>query len=734
MSIRDSDVQRVREATDLVALIGRRVSLKRVGSRHVGLCPFHTEKTPSFSVDPAKGFYHCFGCEASGDAFTFLRETEHLGFNEAVEQLAAAANITLTYDDPGAQRANQRRKELIDLLEKAARFYHERLMNGSDAGPARAYLRRRGYDRDTVVKWRLGYAPPRWDELCRHLGVPPEQVAAAGLAYAEAGRARAGPRRGTGRPGSEAGAIGGTAVSDELGNTSGDEPEGGSDDESAGDDATDRDVSSASDFFRDRIMFPICDASGRVVSFAGRLLPRPDESTPTGPKYKNTAGTVVYDKSKVLYGLHLAKQPARKADRVVVCEGYTDVIGCDLAGIAEAVATCGTALTQQHAELLSRSAKRIVLAFDADAAGQTATERVHQWEREYGLDVFVAAFPAGSDPGDLAESNPPALRRALEEAQPLHAFRAERILQRAELDSPGGRDRAADEAAEVLAVYPDDVLGETDLEPIARRIPMAVEDLRRRVAEARVRLADRPASERPRHVEPPPPPDPGDDYFEADYNTEWEPAHQPSAEVEAPSLARRVQVQIDQSNRHRAMRERLLLEAAMAPEGDAVSLISPELFFSDIAREAFSRIVAQQVHDEGGVMSNAPVAADSALPLPDESDDSVRALIEAAAAGGKKLSSSDALRRVADELRHYVADTIRRIGDGTDVPFAVLASAASDAERYHHRRGWLRWLRERDIELRDPRQQAGAAPVVAKWIQGEFATATTGPSEELPAS
>lgn len=734
MSIRDSDVQRVREATDLVALIGRRVSLKRVGSRHVGLCPFHTEKTPSFSVNSSDGFYHCFGCKASGDAITFLRETEHLDFTDAVEQLAAAAGITLTYDAPGAQRANQRRKELMDLLERAARFYHERLMNSPDAGPARAYLRRRGYDRDTVVKWRLGYAPPRWDELCQHLGAPAEQMAAAGLAYAEAGRARAVSRRVRDRPGSDAGATSGVAASDEPGNTAGHEHDYDPADESAGADAADSDASSASDFFRDRIMFPIFDASGRVVSFAGRLLPRPDEPAPKGPKYKNTVGTAVYDKSKVLYGLHLAKQPARKANRVVVCEGYTDVIGCDLAGIAEAVATCGTALTQQHAELLSRSTKRIVLAFDADAAGQTATERVHQWEREFGLDIFVAGLPPGADPGDLAQTNPPALRRALEDAQPLHAFRAERILRRAELDSPGGRDRAADEAAEVLAVYPDDVLGETDLEPIARRIPMEVADLRQRVSAARERLTRRRASSVADHYDAPPPPEPGEDHFEPEYGTEWEPAHQPSSEVEKPSLARRIQVQIDQANKHRATRERLLLEAAMAPEGDAASLICPELFSSDIAKEAFSHIIARRARGESGVVSSTPTAVDSSLPSRDDPDHSVRALLEAAAAGGRKLSSTTALQQVADELRHFVADAIRRIREGADVPLVTLAPDASEAEQYHHRRGWLRWLSERENELRDTQRQAGAAPVVAKWIQGEFATAATGATEELPAS
>ena len=686
MSIRDSDVQRVREATDIVALIGRRVSLKRVGSRHVGLCPFHTEKTPSFSVDAAKGFYHCFGCKASGDAITFLRETEHLDFADAVEQLAAAANIELTYDAPGAQRSNRHRKELLELLERAARFYHERLMSSPDAGPARAYLRRRGYDRATVVKWRLGYAPPLWDELSRHLGAPQDLLRKAGLASS------------------------GTVRADSA------------------------DTGEAPDFFRDRVMFPICDAGGRVVSFAGRVLPRSGEPPPKGPKYKNTAGTAVYDKSKVLYGLHLAKHAARSAERIVVCEGYTDVIGCDLAGVSEAVATCGTALTQQHAELLSRSARRIVLAFDADAAGQTAAERVHQWERMFGLDIFVAALPPGADPGDLAAADPPALRRALADAQPLHAFRAERILHRAELDSPGGRDRAADDAAEVLAVYPDDVLRETDLEPIARRIPMAVDDLRRRVTAARSRLADRPPSARSDSREIPPLPDPDEGYFEAEYETDREPAHQTGPEIVASPLARRVHVQINEANRNRARRERLLLEAAMAPEGDAASLISPRLFASDVAQAAFSRIAAGQHRDLSAVRSNAPATLDGAPASPGDPDDRVQALLEAAGAGAARLSSAAALGRVADELRHFVADTIRRIGDGADIPFAVLAPDASDTERYHHRRGWLRWLSEREIELRDARQQVGAATVVAQWIRGEFETANTASTEAAPAS
>ena len=667
MSIRDSDVQRVRDATDLVALIGRRVSLKRVGSRHVGLCPFHTERTPSFSVDPAKGFYHCFGCKASGDAITFLRETEQLDFTDAVEQLAAAANITLTYDAPGAQRANQRRKELLELLEAAARFYHERLMSNPDAGEARAYLRRRGYDRETVVKWRLGYAPPLWDALRQHLGALPDMLAAAGLVYADTSRAES------------------------------------------------RDAGTASDFFRDRVMFPICDASGRVVSFAGRVLPRADEPPPKGPKYKNTAGTAVYDKSKVLYGLHLAKQAARKTERIVVCEGHTDVIGCDLAGIAEAVATCGTALTAQHAELLARSAKRIVLAFDADAAGQAATERVHQWERTYGLDVFVAALPPDSDPGDLAASNPPALRRALDEAQPLHTFRAERILGRADLESPAGRDRAADEAAGVFAVYPPEVLLDNDLGPIAERIPMDVERFRERVDAARRRLEERPArAASDSYDDAPPPPDPGESFFD-DGDGYPDEGYVAEAYLDSPGdtsgLAPRrrpVGVPRQPSPRRQVQADADLLAAAAAPHGDVLGLMVPELFATPAGREAFSLMTTDASWSE---------PASSTASAPSEEDvDPVAGLLVAAAAAGVHVSSELAKDRVAMAWRHFVRATVDRVSAGGDIPRTQLDPGLSVAAQMEFRDQCLRWLRERESELLDLDKRIAVVEDLRDWL------------------
>lgn len=685
MGIRDEDVRRVREATDLAALIGRRVSLRKVGNRHVGLCPFHNERTPSFNVNAAEGFYHCFGCGESGDAITYVRETEHCEFTEAVEQLAAAAGITLNYDQPSERQGQQRRKELWDLLAAAADFYHDRLLSSPDAGPARAYLRRRGYDRETVVKWRLGYAPPQWDSLCMHLEAPPERLAAAGLAYTGQ-RGAAAPGAAGARDDASAGAAEIAAPSTARG--------------------------SASDFFRDRIMFPICDSGGRVVSFAGRLLPRESEPPPSGPKYKNTAATSVYDKSRVLYGLHLAKQAARKAERIVVCEGYTDVIGCSLAGISEAVATCGTALTQQHAELLSRSAKRIVLAFDADSAGQNAAERVHQWERAYGLDIFVAALPPGADPGDLAQNDPPALRRAVDEAQPLHAFRAERILERADLKGPGGRDRAADEAAEVLAVYPADVLIDADLEPIAERIPMGTSELRQRVDAARTRIEaqagatgsslgaagyyeDDPAYSDPGYLDDAEePPDPGDGYFDVESSSLGWDRGDPGSRS-----ARFGDVRSAEPNLFGP--ERDLLGAAAIATGKTVELFVPNLFAIPEIREASQRIVGDADWRE---RLNADV--------PD------RELLAHAAAASADLQQEAVLDLILTALRRHVGAAIHEIRKGRDIPHVELASDAPPGELRRARQQWLVWLRDRDRELRDPHKRIAAAEPVAQWLRG----------------
>ena len=422
MAIVDDDVRRVRDEADIVRLITPHTQLKKVGRQWSGLCPFHNEKTPSFSVNQEKGVYYCFGCQAQGDAIEFVRQMEGLDFVGAVEVLAARSGITLRYTERAEGRSRSRRKELTELVARAAAFYHERLMDqgDTDARPARDYLRSRGYDGEVARTFTIGWAPDGWNVLSTYLKVSDEDLVAAGL-----------------------GAL---------------NRHGGQ-----------------YDFFRARIVFPIFDERGEAVGFGGRKLPEAE-----GPKYKNTSDRAeVYSKSQILYGLNWAKTEAGRTDELVVCEGYTDVIGCHLAGVERSVATCGTALTPDHARKMARFVKRVVLAFDADGPGQAAAERLYGWESEFGLQFAVADLPAGSDPGDLARSDPEGMQRAIAEARPYLEFRVDRVLERAEMDSLEGRARAATEAMGLVAEHPEELVRDQYVMRIADRCLVSADEVRR---------------------------------------------------------------------------------------------------------------------------------------------------------------------------------------------------------------------------------------------------------------
>ena len=425
MGIPDEDVARVRQTTDIVALIGEHAALKRQGRRWVGLCPFHGEKTPSFSVNADEGFYYCFGCQAKGDAITFVREIEHLDFVDAVRRLADKAGITIR-EDANSGRDNQRRKVFLDAMEQATEWYHQRLLVGADAGQARDYLRSRGYDGAVVRRFRLGWAPDGWDELCRGIGLSEEVAVGAGLGF-------------TNRMGR------------------------------------------LQDAFRSRVLFPICDPSGHPVALGGRILPGGTDPA----KYKNSTETPIYSKRRTLYALNWAKQDIIKNDEVVVCEGYTDVIGLFEAGVERAVATCGTALAEEHVKLLRGFASRVVLAFDADGAGQSAAGRFYEWERRLEINVAVASLPPGSDPGELARSDPEGLRAAIEGAKPFLQFRVERILDGAELTTPEGRAKAADTALAAVAEHPDNLVRDQYLMQVAERCRLEPLLLRDRLEQLR---------------------------------------------------------------------------------------------------------------------------------------------------------------------------------------------------------------------------------------------------------
>ncbi len=454
MGIPEEDVARVRAATDIVALIGEHAALKRQGQRWVGLCPFHGEKTPSFSVNAEEGFYYCFGCQAKGDAITFVREVEHLDFVDAVHRLADRAGLTIR-EDAQSGRDSQRRKAFLDAMDEAVEWYHQRLLTGSDAGRARDYLRSRGYDGEVVRRFRLGWAPDEWDELCAGLKLDQATAVGTGLGFVN--------RRGR-----------------------------------------------LQDAFRARILFPICDPSGHPVALGGRILP--DSEDPA--KYKNSSETPIYSKRRTLYALNWAKQEIIKTGEVVVCEGYTDVIGLFGAGVERAVATCGTALAEEHVKLLRNFASRVVLAFDADSAGQSAAGRFYEWERRLEIDVAVADLPPGSDPGELARTDPERLRAAIEEAKPFLRFRVERILEAAQLDTSEGRAKAADAALGAVAEHPDNLVRDQYVMQVAERCRLEPPQLRERLErlrteQSRARAASPPdrggsAAGRRRPTEAPP--------------------------------------------------------------------------------------------------------------------------------------------------------------------------------------------------------------------------------------
>ncbi|MFM8645830.1 MAG: DNA primase, partial [Actinomycetota bacterium] len=399
MAISEDDIERVRTAQPISAVIGNYVALKRAGRNFLGLCPFHGEKTPSFNVRDETGRYKCFGCGASGDVFKFIQEVERMDFVGSIEHLAAKAGITLNYTTGGPSRDRQRNKELLDVMERAVEWYHQRLLTAPDAKDAREYLRSRGLAGDVARQFRLGWAPDDWDALSKALDASAEMMRDCGLAFTNSrGRQQ--------------------------------------------------------DSFRARVMFPIFKESGEAVAFGGRVLPGSKDPA----KYKNSAESKIYGKSKTLYGLNWAKADVVKADEIVVCEGYTDVIGFQRIGFTRAVATCGTALTEDHVRLIKRFANKVVLAFDADAAGQGAAERFYEWEKKLAVQVKVARLSGGKDPGDLAGSDPEGLLASVSDAEEFLAFRVRRSLESQKIDTPESKSRALERAIAIINEHPNEIV------------------------------------------------------------------------------------------------------------------------------------------------------------------------------------------------------------------------------------------------------------------------------------
>jgi DNA primase len=395
--VKSESVEAVRQAADIAEVVSGYTDLRRSGARFTGLCPFHDERTPSFSVDPSAGLYYCFGCQAGGDVFGFLMEKEGLEFRDAVEQLADRYGVELAFDskDPGEDERRRGRERTLAVLAKTARFYERYLWESDEARGARTYLESRGLQRAALEQFGVGFAPSAWDRLLMRAqqdGFSVKELHDAGLAQ----RSREGRTY---------------------------------------------------DRFRGRIMFPLRDTRGRVLGFGARALREGQE-----PKYVNSPETAVYRKGRSLFGIDLARQHATRADRVIVVEGYTDVIALHQAGIGNAVAAMGTALTDEQVAELARLAHTMLLAFDADRSGREAMLRVQRAARGRGVDLKVIPLPDDKDPCDLLQGEGSEVFASREEqAVSFLRFQVESVMEGANVSSAADKDRLIEELRPVFA-------------------------------------------------------------------------------------------------------------------------------------------------------------------------------------------------------------------------------------------------------------------------------------------
>jgi len=382
MSAERADVQQIKDRIDIVSVISRYVTLTKAGSSHKGRCPFHKDDTPSFWVSPEKGLWHCFGCGAGGDVIGFLMKIENIPFVEAAERLATEAGLSFA-----AHKADGSRDELYEINIAVSRWYIDNLTNSAAGRRGREYLIKRGYPEETWDRFGLGYAPPGWDHL---------------------------RKRFAGKYGVKPLIDLGFLVSKDNGTTY--------------------------DRFRDRVIFPILDLSGRPIAFGGRAFEGE-------PKYLNSPKTALFDKGNHLYGLSWARETMQKEGSAVLVEGYTDVISLHLAGITNAVGSMGTSLTQGQAHLLGRFVKEVVISYDRDTAGGMASLRGMQILRNHGLSVRVVRLPEGDDPDSLVRrEGAERMHQLIDAAAAFHIFYIESLKERHNMASIAGKEAALEEA------------------------------------------------------------------------------------------------------------------------------------------------------------------------------------------------------------------------------------------------------------------------------------------------
>ncbi|MFT4110415.1 DNA primase [Propionicimonas sp.] len=429
--INEEDLATVRERSRIEDVVGSYVTLRRGGGGSmVGLCPFHDEKTPSFHVTPARGFFHCFGCGEGGDVISFVQKINHVSFAEAVEFLADRVGVQLRYTDGGGQRLEPGlRLRVLEANQLAAEFYAGQLLSGTGL-PGRQFLDGRGFDKAAAEQFGIGYAPTGGRELGAHLkarGFTDDELVKAGLVR-----------------------------------------------------------ENGWDFFQGRVLWPIRDAGRSVLGFGARKI-FDDDRMPA--KYLNTPETIVYKKSNVLYGLDLARGNIARKNQAVVVEGYTDVMACHLAGVDTAVASCGTAFGDEHARLLQRllgtgdvAGGEVVFTFDGDAAGQAAALKVFKGDQNFLAQTYVAVEPTGLDPCDLRmEHGDAALRELVGRRVPLYRFVMRNVVSGFDLDRVDGRLAALRAAAPLVSSIRDASLVSGYLRELAQLLGMDPEEVRREV-------------------------------------------------------------------------------------------------------------------------------------------------------------------------------------------------------------------------------------------------------------
>lgn len=604
--IRQSDVEEVKARVNIGDVIGEYVTLKSAGIGSLkGLCPFHDERSPSFHVRPQAGFYHCFGCQESGDVYSFVMKMDHSSFSETVERLAGRIGFPLQYED-GDGRAPETggRARLLAANDAAEEYFREQLATpGADVG--RRFLGERGFDRAAADRFGIGFAPDGWDGLTTALkrrGFSEEELTTAGLVSSN--------NRG-----------------------------------------------GVYDRFRGRLVWPIRDVTGQTVGFGARRLLEEDK----GPKYLNTPETPVYHKSQVLYGLDLAKRDISRGHRVVVVEGYTDVMACHLAGVTTAVATCGTSFGVDHIKVLRRvlgddsGVGEVVFTFDPDAAGQKAAMRAFQEEHRFAAQTFVAVAPEGLDPCDLRlNRGDDAVRRLIDDKKPMFEFVIRQLLDRYDLETVEGRIAALRAAAPVVAEIRDPALRPGYSRELARMLGLDM---------AEVNSAVRSAGSRPRSSGPE-----GRDQQGGRGGGE-------SSAAEAPLGARIADLPVDVVTRieREALMAMLQLPQAMGPEL--------------LARAAHAAVT----------------------------NETLRVVRDAVVANLERAEDRDWVEHVADDVPGPFASLVRQL--------AVAPIPAADEEGLaRYSRDVAISLIERDLlreiaELRGALQRASADPVMARAVQ-----------------